>query len=266
MADKSLIQKQFGPHAARYGVSEVHAAGTSLKRLVDVVSPRSHWAALDVATGAGHTAAAFAPHVSTVVAADLTPEMLHEVSRLARDKGLANLRTAAADAENLPFEDASFDLVTCRIAPHHFGDVPQFLSEVRRVLRPGGVFGLVDNVSPDAEMLQGFPEADIRAAAAIYNAWEAERDPSHVRTLSTREWDDHIQQTGFVTRHSELLEKRMDFDVWCQNMSCPDETVRKLAGVLTEAPPALQSFLKPAKLGGGTGFSLYEYLVVADRA
>ena len=39
--------------------------------------------------------------------------------------------------------------MTCRIAPHHFADVPAFVAEVVRVLRPGGTFGLVDNISPD---------------------------------------------------------------------------------------------------------------------
>jgi ubiquinone/menaquinone biosynthesis C-methylase UbiE len=267
MADvsKSLVQQQFGPNASHYRVSPVHAVGASLQRLVEAVGPRDHWAALDVATGAGHTAAAFAPLVSTVVAADLTPEMLLEVAKLARDRGLANLRTAAADAENLPFDDGSFDLVTCRIAPHHFGDIPQFLSEVHRVLRPGGVFGLVDNVSPDTTLLPGFSDDDVRQALATYNAWEAERDPSHVRTLSTREWDDGLARANFKTRHAELIEKRMDFAIWCQNMSCPDETVQKLAAMLHAAMPALTTFLKPGADNGRESFSLFEYLVVADK-
>ena len=63
-------------------------------------------------------------------------------------RGLSNITFAEMPAEKLPFPDASFDLVTCRTAPHHFADVPAFVAEVARVLRPGGVFGLVDNISP----------------------------------------------------------------------------------------------------------------------
>jgi hypothetical protein len=72
---KSLVQQQFGAHAAAYATSAVHAKGASLARLVELVKPERHWQALDVATGAGHTAAAFAPHVARVIASDLTEEM-----------------------------------------------------------------------------------------------------------------------------------------------------------------------------------------------
>ena len=99
-------------------------------------SRKPSWQALDIATGAGHTAAAFAPHVARVIASDLTEEMLQEAAKLAAAKGFANMETARADAEALPFEDARFDLVTCRIAAHHFPDVPTFVAEVWRVLKP----------------------------------------------------------------------------------------------------------------------------------
>ena len=147
---KDLVQQQFGAHAAAYATSTVHAKGASLGRLVELVKPERNWQALDIATGAGHTAAAFAPHVARVIASDLTEEMLQEAAKLAAGKGFANMETARADAEALPFEDARFDLVTCRIAAHHFPDVPTFVGEVWRVLKAGGTFALVDNISPDA--------------------------------------------------------------------------------------------------------------------
>ena len=158
---KDLIQQQFGANAANYLTSSVHAKGASLGRLVDLVKPQSSWAVLDVATGAGHTAAAFAPHVARVVASDLTPEMLVQSRKLADEKGFTNMETASADAESLPFRDGTFDLVTCRIAPHHFGDVAGFLAQSFRVLKPGGTFALVDNVSPDPETTPGFTTAEL---------------------------------------------------------------------------------------------------------
>ena len=62
---------------------------------------------LDVATGAGHTALAFAPHVAKVTATDITDEMLAEARKLAESRGLANVRTLFAKAEDLPFPDTS---------------------------------------------------------------------------------------------------------------------------------------------------------------
>ena len=156
---KSLVQQQFGAHAAAYATSAVHAKGASLGRLVELVKPEPHWQALDIATGAGHTAAAFAPHVARVIASDLTDEMLAEAAQARGAKGFANMETARADAEALPFEDGRFDLVTCRIAPHHFPDIPTFVAEVWRVLKAGGTFALVDNIAPDAEFDAGLLRA-----------------------------------------------------------------------------------------------------------
>ena len=101
----TLVQKQFGAAAADYAASAVHASGPSLGRLVALVSPQPHWHVLDVATGAGHTALAFAPLVASVVASDITGEMLAEASKLAAVRRLANVETTRAEAGNLPFPD-----------------------------------------------------------------------------------------------------------------------------------------------------------------
>ena len=72
----AVVRSKFGPAAADYAASDVHAKGESLARIVELVAPQKAWAALDVATGAGHAAAVFAPHVASVIASDITDEML----------------------------------------------------------------------------------------------------------------------------------------------------------------------------------------------
>src|SRR5947207_174991 len=129
---KSLVQEQFGATAAHYLTSKPHAKGKSLERLVELVQPQPAWRALDVATGAGHTAYAFAPHVARVWATDITEEMLAVVRDEIGQRKLGNVRVAYAKAESLPFEDQTFDLVTSRIAPHHFDSIADFLDEERR--------------------------------------------------------------------------------------------------------------------------------------
>ena len=120
--NETLVQKQFGVAAADYAASAVHASGPSLARLLALVPARADWVALDVATGAGHTALAFAPLVARVIASDITDAMLRETEKLAAARGLANVETANGEAGKLPFADAGFDLVTCRLAAHHFPD------------------------------------------------------------------------------------------------------------------------------------------------
>jgi len=264
---KTLVQQQFGANAAAYATSSVHAKGASLARLVELVAPKPDWRALDVATGAGHTAAAFAPHVASVIATDLTDEMLIEARKLAADRGLAKLSAAKADAEALPFGDQSFDLVTCRIAPHHFPDIPAFVGEVWRVLKAGGTFALVDNVSPDASTTPSFDAAALNDAAITYNAFEKLRDPSHGRAWTPGAWLEVIRDTGFEVVHHELLDKGMEFEAWCRNMNVQHHyTKLKLRSMLLDGAPALKAFLRPERDGEQLRFTLTELLLVARKA
>ena len=156
------------------GPSQPHAKGASLQRLVELVEPQPDWQALDIATAAGHTAFAFAPHVAHVRATDITPQMLTVAREQAATRGIGNVTVEHADADNLPYADGQFDLLTCRIAPHHFPDIGAFLRESVRVLRAGGILAVVDNVVPAG------------VAGDFVNAFEKLRDPSHGRCLSAR--------------------------------------------------------------------------------
>jgi len=262
---KSLVQQQFGAHAAAYATSAVHAKGASLGRLVELVRPEPHWRALDIATGAGHTAAAFAPHVAHVIASDITEEMLHEARKLAAEKGLANMEAAPADAEALPWQDLSFELVTCRIAAHHFPDVPTFVAEVARVLKGGGTFALVDNIAPDAESTPGFSSAELRDASLTYNAFEKIRDPSHGRCLGMAEWTEVLTDTGFSVLTKERLPKDMEFQPWAERLGSDVVTIERLRTMLADGSPALQAFLKPRLEDGSLWFTLDEALILARK-
>jgi ubiquinone/menaquinone biosynthesis C-methylase UbiE len=260
---RALVQQKFGAAAADYAASAVHAEGPSLARAVTLVSPQSGWRVLDVATGAGHMAAAFAPHVAKVIASDITDEMLAEAAKLAAAKGLANVETARAEAGALPFADASFDLVTCRLAAHHFPDPGAFVREVHRVLRPGGTFALVDNVSPDAEIDPQADEAALRELAAVYNAFEKLRDPSHGRALGLAEWRGLMQDAGFEVAHAERMDQEIGFVAWTTRMRCDAGTVARLEAMLDAVP--LRTFLRPHDGEAGPAFVLQEAIIVARR-
>ena len=253
---KSLVQSQFTANAEHYATSQIHAEGESLMRLVGLVQPRAEWRALDVATGTGHTAMAFAPLVSEVVATDMTPRMLEVAAGLAQKRGIGNIAFHEADAEKLPFADGSFDLVTCRIAPHHFADVPRFVAEVKRVLKPRGIFGLVDNIGPESPK-----------ASAQLDSIEKTRDPSHARLLSAGEWLQLLRGSGFVVLHSEVLDKNMDLDGWAGRMSVGAEGKAKLAAMLHDPTPELQAYLRTQdSADGNLRFNLQEAVFVSRRA
>src|SRR5581483_3205435 len=161
-----LIQQQFGANADKYATSTVHARGESLARLIELAQPKQNWLVLDVSTGAGHTALTFAPRVAQVIAVDLTPQMLETARALANERGITNIEFEPADAHVLPFEDNTFDLVTNRIALHHFTNARQAIAEMARVCKPGGLVALSDNIVP--------PD---RVTAGHINHWEKLRDP-----------------------------------------------------------------------------------------
>lgn len=261
---KQRVQEQFGASAAAYATSQVHAKGASLARLVELLRPQPAWRVLDVATAAGHTAFAFAPHVAHVVATDITPPMLAVAAQLAQDRAVTNISLQAADAENLPYIDASFDLVTCRIAAHHFPDVGRFLAEAARVLRPGGRLAVVDNVVPGSR-LQGKKAQRQRDAGRYVNAFEKLRDPSHYRCLSLQEWEDILRTTGFELKHQETASKQIDFDDWSARMRVTADNHLRLRAMLLQAPEAVAEFLSPQAIGNKISFQLTEAILIGEK-
>jgi ubiquinone/menaquinone biosynthesis C-methylase UbiE len=262
----AIVRSQFGAAAADYAASEVHANGESLTRIVTLAEPRKTWDALDIATGAGHMAAAFAPHVKTVVATDITAEMLSEAAKLAASRNLSNMTTATAQAGALPFENETFDLVCCRLAAHHFPSLEDFAGEVRRVLKPGGRFALVDNVAPDRERLPEATEDELEDVIVAYNAFEKLRDPSHGFAPQPEFWTDLLEAEGFSIAAHEQFGKEIAFKPWVSRMRCSAEVIGELERILTIGLPALRKFLDPRRDSAGElHFTLQEFLIVADK-
>lgn len=259
----SLVQQKFGAAAADYAASAVHARGDSIPRMIALLEPRPDWRALDVATGAGHTAHALAPLVAHVVASDITDEMLAEAAKLAAAKGLANVETAKAEAQSLPFGDASVDLVTCRLAAHHFPDPKAFVGEAWRVLKPGGRFALIDNIGPDGESLPGASPEALKEADRLYNAYEKLRDPSHGRCLALSEWVGLMQAAGFADVRTERMDQHIPWGPWLERMRCSTETAAELDAMLKSEP--LHTLLAPRDGPDGPQFTLQEAIIVAHK-
>ena len=167
---KARVQAQFGASAQAYVTSAGHAGGPDLDRLVGWGRTRGAARVLDIATGAGHTALAFSEFAPTVVATDLTLPMLRVARGFIRERDRSGVRFLAADVEALPFRDHSFDVVTCRIAAHHFPAILPAVREVARVLKRGGSF-----------LLQDILGHEDPAAATFILEVEKRREPSHVR-------------------------------------------------------------------------------------
>ena len=232
MNSKELSQERYSKYAQGYVTSQSHAKGYDLDRLVELAQPQSDWLALDIATGGGHTALKFAPHVAKVIATDITPKMLAVAQEFIMGKGVTNLTFQPADAENLPFADKTFDLVTCRIAPHHFPDCAQFVREGARVLKAGGLLLVQDQVLPEDQ-----------AAARYVDDFERLRDPSHNRAFNQLEWLEMFNRAGLTVEYAEEISKRHGLLHWAEMQGGTPEVIAQLRRMLAKAPPIAAAWL-----------------------
>jgi len=231
---KRRISTRFGAAAGNYVSSAVHAKGDDLPRLVELARLRGDERVLDVATGGGHTALAFAPHVREVVASDLTPDMLAAAEEFIRGRGIENASFELADAEELPFADGGFDVVVCRIAAHHFPEPERFVREAARVLAPGGRFLLDDNVAPED------PEMD-----EFMNRFEKWRDPGHVRAHRVSEWQAFMEDAGLHVEHVEPPgRKPYPFEEWTSRIGMPESERDALEAWLLAASQKFKNFFE----------------------
>jgi len=186
--------------AAAYRDSSTHAAGEDLDLVVAWCEPGPGVTVLDVAPGGGHVARRLREAGANVVTADPAPGMKADV---------------IAPADHLPFADASFDAVACRIAAHHFPDVLAALREMARVALKRVV--ICDNVF----VSESSEEADRL------------RDPSHVRNYGVAEWHSFFELAGLEVADEASLLRDTDFEDWLARTETPEADrvrVRELLG------------------------------------
>lgn len=252
------VQSQFGPVAAAYGTSTGHGDPEQLSELVQLARPQPADRALDIATGAGHLALALAPHVTHVVAFDLTPQMLEQTMRTATERGLRNVSVREGAAEALPFDDASFDIVAVRLAPHHFADIRRAVSEMARVAKPGARVVIADTTVPEDDEL----DREI-------NHIDALRDPSHVRSYRPSEWMSMLGEAGLHVAHSMVNYYteggRMRFEDWTARMRTPPDAVAELERLFRSASPRLVQALKIELEDSSIAFCLPKVTIAAVK-
>jgi SAM-dependent methyltransferase len=179
--------------------SPTHRAGPDLDLLVEWCEPGHDVKVLDVATGGGHVARRLREEGCTVVTVDPAPGMQPDV---------------VAPAEELPFADGSFDVVTCRIAAHHFQDIRKALAEMARVAQRLVV--IEDNVFVDE---------------AVEEA-ERVRDPTHVRCYYEDEWKRLLIDAGLEVEQVAPFERHPVVDDWLARVETPPEDANRVRELL----------------------------------
>jgi len=231
---------QFDRQAACYGSGHILRDVSDVGAALDAIETAKLTPALDVATGAGHTAVYLAGRGIEVTAADISEGMLAETGKLAKERGL-RIETRQHTAEQLPYEDGSFGLVACRVAAHHFASVRDFLREAFRVLRPGGWLLVIDGAAPD----------DAPRAEEWLHRVEKLRDPSHGRFLSASAWRLLAEETGFrVSECKTRPFKQPDLEWYFRTAGTSEENRRQVLELVAGAPEEARRVLGIAEEDG----------------
>ena len=247
------VKRFFAEHAQDYSMSQSHAQGADLNALIEALKPKTFEVALDVATGTGFTAVALAGLVGHVTGIDVTDEMLAQAGRLARERGLTNVRFELGDALEIGYPNSTFDLVTTRRATHHFNDVPKFLREARRVLRPGGRLGIVDMSPPEG-------------AEAFSNRIERLRDKSHVKAFTQTAWKSMVSKAGLHILSSETLGEAVTFGRWLYPVEAGGREEEKIRRAWGSAPTNVRRLLAARFENGAiNGWTKSRIILVASK-
>jgi SAM-dependent methyltransferase len=134
--------------------------------------------------------------------------------------------------------------------------VAEYVSECARVLRPGGIFGLVDHAGPT--------EPDV---ARYVNTYERLRDPSHIWEYSRGEWEALFTTAGLRTTYGEVVRSRLNFDWWTQMQNNDAETVVRLRVMLKQAPQAVAAWLEPdLPVAGEWSFTRWQLILIGVKS
>jgi ubiquinone/menaquinone biosynthesis C-methylase UbiE len=200
---REAVRKQFAKTVEAFAKHAVRDAPEVVAEKVEFAKPQPTDLALDVACGPGAFVLALAPRVRFGRGIDLTEEMLRQARAFQRERQIANVCFDCGEAEQLPYPDATFDLVTCQCSIHHMPKPALAVKEMVRVMKPEGRLVIIDPLAPESD-----------AKRELHNRIEALRDPSHTETLRLTTFLEMFEQHGLEIVRQTIKRRPRSFNHW----------------------------------------------------
>lgn len=219
-----VVRESFTTQAKAFASNPWVTNEERIGRLVASARLKGHESVLDIATGPGYIAEAFARAAREVIGVDLTAAMLAIGEERTRQNGVSNISFRIGDVQNLPFEKEKFDVVVCRLALHHMQNPGQVVREMMRVCRLGGTV-LVEDIYA----------SEHRARADYQDHWEKLRDLSHVRVLPLSEHLHLLRDAGLETDGVRTFDDLCpEVERWLATTKTPVDTANEVRRLLEE--------------------------------
>jgi ubiquinone/menaquinone biosynthesis C-methylase UbiE len=206
------VHRRFSETAAAIAELQDRRAAETEARLARLLVVTGDERALDVGTGAGAIAIGLAPLVREAIGIDVVPELLAEANKRAPE----NVRFLEGDALELKFPSDSFDIVSTARTLHHIERPERVLSEMSRVLKPGGTMLVVDQLAPNDPL-----------AAIELNRFERTRDETTTRILADVDLRLLFDSNGLVLRRSDTEIVERDIESYLDLAGCTGEEREK---------------------------------------
>ena len=198
-------KEQFDRQAKYYANSPTFSSGLSLDLLSKLLKNKTFSKGLDIGTGSGFTAFEISKTCSSVEGIDISTGMLDEANRIKNERKIKNVNFRIGYAEDLDYDDESFDLITCRTSAHHFKDIEKAINEIERVIKNDGSIYMIDTITSDQKILNDW-----------HQKIETIRDKSHIKNYSLMEWKNYFEDSKLYLKEIHQTRVNMELEDWME--------------------------------------------------
>ena len=224
---------QFNAQAEFYATSTVHSSGQNLEIIAEYLKNKNFGISLDIATGPGFTAFEASKVSKKVLAIDIASAMINQAKILAKKRNISNIEFLLASADNLPYSNHYFDLITCRTGTHHFENFEQSLKEMHRTLKSDGTLIISDTITSEDKELSSW-----------HQKVEKMRDPSHKTNYSLESWKIFLEKLQFNATKIILTSVKLNLNDWMTTSGTPVHMQNQLTKIWNNINEPTKKYFK----------------------